>query len=104
MTKARIYSPAKTAMQSGKAKTGGWLLEMISDAKPQTEPLMGWTTMPDTIREVRLKFSTKEEAIAYANKHRILYELYEPKPRPIIKKAYADNFKFDKDPLVKRHP
>lgn len=96
MTKARIYSPAKTAMQSGTAKTGYWLLEMLSDAKPATDALMGWTEMPDTIREVRLKFPSKEAAMAYATQHRIAFEIFEPKPRPIIKKAYADNFSFHK--------
>ena len=32
--RARIYQPAKTAMQSGTAKTKTWLLEYEPDAAP----------------------------------------------------------------------
>lgn len=96
MIKARIYRPAKTAMQSGTAKTKVWLLEMLSPDKMPTDPLMGWTSMPDTLREIKMKFPTKDAAIAYAQKNRIAFEVTEPNARPQIKKAYADNFAFNK--------
>ena len=60
------------------------------------EPLMGWTGMTDMPQEIHLFFSTKEEAVAYAEREHILYEVYEPKARHQVKKAYADNFKFKK--------
>ena len=41
---ARIYSPAKTAMQSGKAKTGYWVLEYDPAEKRRIDPLMGYTS------------------------------------------------------------
>lgn len=94
MTKARIYQPAKNAMQSGTAKTKFWWLEVLSPEKMPTDPLMGWTGMPDTLREIKLKFATKDEAIAYAVANKIAYEVFEPKPRKQEKKAYADNFSF----------
>ena len=94
MTKARISQPAKTAMQSGRAKMKRWKLQMLSDAKMTVDPLMGWTGMPDTLREIDLFFPSKEAAIAYANKHGVEFELVEPKKRAQITKAYSDNFKY----------
>lgn len=95
MTKARITQPDKNAMQSGKAKDS-WLLE-YAPASPQfVEPLMGWTGMTDMKQEIRLFFSTKEEAIAYAERQKIPYEVFSPPKRRPVKKAYADNFKFGK--------
>lgn len=91
MPLARIYLPTKNAMQSGKSKDS-WLLEFVPDKPYFTEPLMGWTGMSDTVRELRLKFATAEEAVAYAKKHGIAYELDQPAPAAQVKKAYADNF------------
>ncbi|HEX9741456.1 MAG TPA: ETC complex I subunit [Nitrospiraceae bacterium] len=90
----RIFRPAKTAMQSGHAGTRRWALEFEPDAPRRVEPLMGWTSSADTKAQLRLRFDTKEEAIAYASKHGLMYvvdEPREPQPRP---KAYADNFRY----------
>jgi len=95
MPLARIHLPAKNAMQSGKAKKE-WLLEFVPDKPYFTDNLMGWTGMEDTVREIRLHFATAEEAIAYAKKHHIPYEVILPNPSAQIKKAYADNFSFKK--------
>ena len=91
MKKAKIYRPAKTAMQSGKKKTKTWLLE-FDTLNPGINPLTGWETSIDTMSEIKLEFSTKELAINYAKKNNIDYYLVEPKKRRIIKKSYADNF------------
>ena len=54
---ARIYRPAKTAMQSGKAKTADWVLEFEAEAARRLDPLMGWTGAEETTPgQVRLKF------------------------------------------------
>ncbi len=92
----RIYQPAKTAMQSGRALTHQWVLEFPPSAPRFADPLMGWTGTTDTQRQVRLKFETKEEAIAYAEKHGLAYLVEEPTRRVVQPKAYADNFKFDR--------
>jgi len=92
----RIYQPAKTAMQSGKALTHQWVLEFPPAAPRTADPLMGWTSSTDTQRQVKLKFETKEEAIAYAEKHGLPYLIEEPSPRNLQLRAYADNFKFDR--------
>ncbi len=91
-THAKIYQPAKTAMQSGKAKTQHWLLEFERPAPGRPDALMGWNTMPDTIAQVKLTFATKEEAIAYATAKNIPYMVSEPKSASIAPKAYAENF------------
>ncbi|MFZ5669868.1 MAG: ETC complex I subunit [Pseudomonadota bacterium] len=89
---ARIYRPAKTAMQSGKAKTRDWVLEFEPAAARRNDPLTGWTQSTDMNGQVRLSFETREEAVAYARKHGVPFRLFDAKePRRIIK-AYADNF------------
>ncbi|WP_374274259.1 ETC complex I subunit [Brevundimonas sp.] len=89
---ARIYRPAKTAMQSGKAKTRDWILEFEPASARTIDPLMGWTSSTDMNGQVRLTFETQEEAVAYAERLGIAFRLVEPKAAPMILKAYADNF------------
>ena len=60
--------------------------------KPGTNPLMGWESSTDTFSELKLEFSTKESAIDYAKRNKIIFEVVEPKQRKILKKSYADNF------------
>lgn len=96
MSLARIFRPDKSAMQSGKGRMKAWLLEFAPEAPLFIDPLMGWTGMSDTVRQLRLTFPSKEAAIAYAEKNDIPYEVFEPKPRRHVKKAYADNFAFSK--------
>ena len=78
-------------MQSGIGKTKHWILEYI-DKKTGINPLMGWESSTHTLSEVKLEFSTKENAIKYAKKNKLTFELIEPKEKKIIKKSYADNF------------
>ena len=91
MKKARIYKPAKTAMQSAKRNTKKWLLE-FDTLDTGVNPLMGWETSQDTMSEVKLEFTSKEQAINYAKKNNIDYYVEEPQKSKIIKKSYADNF------------
>jgi len=93
---ARIYKPAKTAMQSGKAKTRDWRLEFEPASARTIDPLMGWTSSTDMDGQVRLSFETRDEAIAYAERHGIAFRLQEPQAAPLIIKAYADNFSPDR--------
>ena len=93
---ARIFSPAKTAMQSGKAKTGQWVLE-FDPAQPRTiDPLMGYTSSSDMKSQIRLTFPTLEEAVAYAEKNDVAYRVQlpqEPRRRPM---SYTENFRYDR--------
>jgi hypothetical protein len=93
---ARIYRPAKSAMQSGTAKTKEWVLEFEPASARRPDPLMGWTSSSDMNGQVRLAFESAEEAAAYATAHGIAFQVFQPKtPRRIIK-AYADNFAFQR--------
>jgi len=91
---ARIFIPAKTAMQSGKAKTKEWMLEFEPSSARVSDPLMGWTVSADMNGQVRIPFDTREEAVAYAQRHGIAFEVLAPKLHRKIVKAYADNFAF----------
>ena len=91
MKKARIYIPAKTAMQSGRGKTKKWVLEFITK-DTSINPLMGWESSTDTLEEVVLRFSSKEKAIEYAESNNISYKVIEPKKKEFVIKSYADNF------------
>jgi ETC complex I subunit-like protein len=91
---ARIYKPAKTAMQSGTARTKLWVLDYEPEQPRAVEPLMGWTSSGDMRAQLRLRFETKEEAIAYCERHGIPYEVAEPKPAARRAMSYADNFAY----------
>jgi hypothetical protein len=91
MKKALIYIPNKNPMQSGVAKNNKWVLEFRTK-DPTKNPLMGWESSSDTLSELKLEFSSKELAINYANKKKIIFEVIEPKKRKVVKKSYADNF------------
>ncbi|HQF29838.1 MAG TPA: ETC complex I subunit [Hyphomicrobiales bacterium] len=93
---ARIYRPTKTAMQSGRAKTHRWLLEFEPSAPRSADPLMGWTSSSDMTSQVRMFFASKEEALAYAEKHGIDFVLTEPKERRAKAISYAENFRSDR--------
>jgi hypothetical protein len=93
---ARIYRPARSAMQSGKANTKAWLLAYDPEMPREVEPLMGWTSSGDMKQQVKLSFDTKEEAIAYAQKNGIAYRLEEPLPVTPKTLSYADNFKYNR--------
>ncbi|NET71429.1 MAG: ETC complex I subunit [Sphaerospermopsis sp. SIO1G2] len=93
--KARIYQPAKTAMQSGRAKMKRWVLEFEPSDAHYVEPLMGWVGQRDTQQQLSLSFETKEQAEDYAQERGIDYHLIEPQTRHVRPKSYANNFRFD---------
>ncbi len=91
---ARIFRPAKTAMQSGQAKTKRWVLDFEPEAAKSADPLMGWTSSSDMKGQIRLFFASKEEAIAYAERKGLAYVVTEPKERAVKTMSYSDNFKY----------
>ncbi len=96
--RARIYQPARTAMQSGAAKTQHWVLEFAPASSREVDPLMGWTSSDDTQAQVRLRFVSREAALAYAAEKGIEADVAEPKPRkPVIRpRGYGENFATDR--------
>jgi hypothetical protein len=91
---ARIYKPARTAMQSGTAKTKEWVLDYEPEQPSTVEPLMGWISSGDMKQQLRLQFDTSAEAVAYCERHGIPYEVFETKPPKRLRISYADNFSY----------
>jgi hypothetical protein len=91
--KARIFQQPRNAMQSGQANTHDWVLEFEPDGPRRADPLMGWIGSGDTRAQLRLKFESREEAVAYADRNELSYSVELPHPRRIRPKAYADNFR-----------
>ena len=93
---ARIYRPSPNAMQSGKAKSQDWVLEFEGEAPPTVDPLMGWISRAGTSTQVRMTFETCEEAIEFAKRQGIPFQVKDRKEPKRIIKAYADNFAADR--------
>lgn len=92
--RARIYQPARNAMQSGQAKTKVWYLDFLPADAREIDPLMGWTSSDDTQAQVRLKFESRASAEAYAKENGIDYAVTEPHKRGanIRVMGYGENF------------
>jgi hypothetical protein len=93
---ARIHKPPKSAMQSGRANTRLWELVFEPASARRPDPLMGWTMSTDTLGQVRLRFDTREEAVDYAQRHGIPFEVAAETKSKTIVKAYADNFAYNR--------
>ncbi|MGZ8998400.1 MAG: ETC complex I subunit [Allosphingosinicella sp.] len=90
---ARLYQRYRNAMQSGKARTGEWILEFESRAPKRPDPLTGWSGGADTQEQVTLTFPNLEAAKAYAEREGIDYHVI-PADQPKLRlQAYADNFR-----------
>lgn len=90
---ARLYQRPKSAMQSGRARTGQWLLEIERDEPQRADPLTGWSGSGATETQVQLHFSTREAALAYAETQGLTVEIVPLGPRTLKLQAYADNFR-----------
>ena len=92
--RARIYCPARTAMQSGTAKTKAWVLEYAPVSAREVDPLMGWTSSSDTQSQVKLTFESQKAAEAYAKSRGLDYVVQKPKARAVNVRAggYGENF------------
>lgn len=93
---ARIYQPAKNAMQSGMGGTRKWVLEHEPAGQSAADPLMGWIGGTATTGQLRISFDTLEEAEAYAKRQGLEYTVLKPKTRRHRPKNYAANFAFDR--------
>lgn len=85
-------------MQSGTAKTNGWVLEFAPSAARDVDPLMGWTSSGDMNSQVRLRFDSLQAAQDYAVAHNIDADVQLPKGRKqvIRPRGYGENFATDR--------
>lgn len=93
---ARIYRPARNAMQSGKAKTKNWVLVHDPAAAREVEPLMGYTSSSDMHSQIRLNFDSLEDAEAYARKAGLAYAVQPAHEASVKRVSYPDNFRNDR--------
>jgi len=93
---ARIYRPARSAMQSGQGKAKDWRLDYETERPREIEPLMGWTSSSDMKSQIHLSFDSCEEAVAYAQSKGIAYRVEQPKDATRKTLSYSDNFKFSR--------
>ena len=93
MTVARIIEEQRKTTQSGKAQQGRWTLEFERQEAQRPDPLTGWNGSGDTKTQVRLRFETKEAALAYAQRKGFTVHLVPAAPVQLKLQAYADNFR-----------
>src|SRR4030088_893632 len=91
---ARIFKPAKNAMQWGRAKTRKGQLDCGPKTPRAVEPLMGWTSSGDMKQQLTLHFDSREDAVAYCERKGVPYQVIEPKDSAHRQVAYSDNFAF----------
>lgn len=93
VTTVRIFQPSKTTMQSAYGNTKTWLLQFEAAAPRFHDPLMGWIGSSDTRQQLRLRFATREQAIAFAERYNLRYQIEEPRVRQVRPKNYAEKFR-----------
>ncbi len=98
MTKVRIFRPSKTAMQSGRCKTGQWMMEYELESARRAEPLMGWISSQDTLNQVRLTFDTAEQAVDYARSKGWGYTVSPAHDKKLRPRNYVQNFVYRPQP------
>jgi hypothetical protein len=97
MPAVRVYQPRKNAMQSGRGKTRYWLVEFEPGAQAQNDSLMGWAGQGDTRNQLKMRFESRDDAVAFCSRNGLDYQVIEPKERRIHRKSYSDNFGCDRD-------
>lgn len=93
MTDVRIYQPSKTATQSGRRNTHKWMLVFEPDGRRPIDPLMGWVGSNDTRTQLRLRFDSRDEAVAFAERNGLTFEVCDPQLHVVRAKSYAENFR-----------
>ena len=93
MTVARIIEEQRKTTQSGKAQDGRWTLEFERQQPQRPDPLTGWNGSGDTATQVRLRFNSKDEALAYATRKGFDVHVVPSPPATMKIQAYADNFR-----------
>ena len=72
-----------------------WKIEFDNQQRWENN-LMGWSSSADPVSNVLLDFASKEDAVAFAERHNWEYQLEDPKERAPKTKSYALNFAWNK--------
>ena len=89
----RIFRQSRNVMQSGRGKVGRWIIQPMLPTARRPDPVMGWASAGDTLSEVRMVFSTYEQAANFAQKQGWTVMVEPVEERIVIPRNYADNFK-----------
>ena len=91
---ARIFRQTPSVTQSGPGSDKPWRLVFDPEQPRSIDPLMGWTSSGDMKQQLRLRFETKDEAVAYCERNGIAYEVFETPPHKLSRMSYSDNFAY----------
>tara|TARA_X000001036_G_C20398558_1_gene691785 strand:- start:303 stop:590 length:288 start_codon:yes stop_codon:yes gene_type:complete len=91
--KYKIYKKSKSAMQSGLHNTKKWCLEPLSITPKKRNSVFSWTSVNGTQDQIKLLFNTLEEAVYFAQKNKVNYQVFKPNVKITRIKSYANNFK-----------
>lgn len=92
--KVLIYRQSKNVMQSGRGRVGKWVLEYETPTARAPDSLMGWASSGDTLNQVRLFFSSEDEAVAFAGRRGWDFIVMAPHDRKVTSRNYVDNFRY----------
>ncbi len=92
--RVRVYSPASSAAQSGRARAHLWVVEPELATPRLREPIMGWVSAGDSFSELRgrLHFPSQEAALAFVRNKGWEVFVAEPAERRLRPRNYLDNF------------
>ena len=93
---AKIYKAEPSAMTSGRANAGVWMLDFQSTKPRVIDALTGNTRNVDTRSQLDMKFESKDAAISYAQANNIPYRIIDRPKSKRISRSYADNFAFER--------
>ena len=79
-------------MQSGLKKTKNWIVEFEFDASLKKDVLMGWNSSENTSKQVKLSFSSLEDAQKWCLKNSLEFQVVDQSLKTIKPKNYASNF------------
>ncbi|KZV88931.1 hypothetical protein EXIGLDRAFT_618770 [Exidia glandulosa HHB12029] len=97
----RIYKPTPTTMQSGGSRNPGWRIDWDTavGGGRWENPLMGWASSADYMQGTRMSFSTKEDAMRFADKQGWDYYVQAEGVQRIPPKNYAENYVYKPNTL-----
>jgi hypothetical protein len=93
---AKIYQAEPSAMTSGRATAGVWMLEYQSSKPRVIDPLTGNTRNSDTRAQLKLTFASRTDAVAYAKSNNIPHRVIDRPKSKRIPRSYAENFDYDR--------
>jgi hypothetical protein len=93
---AKIYQPEPSAMTSGRATAGIWVLEYQSTQPRVIDPLTGNTRNSDTRAQLKMTFDTRDAAVAYAKANQIPHRVVDRPKSKRIPRSYSENFDYDR--------